>query len=64
VPSLGIDLARSTSSGLSPIAGGPVTNNFYLQWDGEPPQGRTEAEIIAVLQRLLPLSMSSTLTGI
>jgi hypothetical protein len=41
-----------------------VTNNFYLQWDGEPPQGRTEAEIIAVLQRLLPLSMSSTLTGI
>jgi hypothetical protein len=64
VPSLGIDLARSTSSGLSPVAGGAVTNNFYLQWDGEPPQGRTEAEIIAVLQRLLPLSMSSTLTGI
>jgi hypothetical protein len=44
--------------------GGAVTNNFYLQWDGEPPQGRTEAEIIAVLQRLLPLSISSTLTGI
>jgi hypothetical protein len=52
---------------LSPTAGGvgaAVTNNFYLQWDGEPPQGRSEAEIIAVLQRLLPLSMSSTLTGI
>jgi hypothetical protein len=41
-----------------------ITNNFYLEWDGEPPQGRTEAEIIAVLQRLLPLSISSTLTGI
>jgi hypothetical protein len=66
---VGEGVVMPTVGTLSPAmagagVGGAVTNNFYLQWDGEPPQGRTEAEIIAVLQRLLPLSMSSTLTGI
>ena len=32
-----------------------MVNNFYLQWDGPPPTGKDEAEIIATLQRLSPL---------
>jgi hypothetical protein len=48
-------------SAMSPtaLAGGSgsstVINNYYLQWDGEPPKGRSEAEIIANLQRMSPL---------
>jgi hypothetical protein len=48
-------------SAMSPtaLAGGSgsstVINNFYLQWDGESPKGRDEAEIIANLRRLLPI---------
>ena len=49
------------SLGLVPAgagAGGAVTtiNNFYLQWDGEPPKGRTESEIVSTLQRLHAVS--------
>jgi hypothetical protein len=57
-------LARAgviSGSAMSPtaLAGGSgsstVINNYYLQWDGEPPKGRSEAEIIANLQRMSPL---------
>jgi phage-related protein len=37
-----------------------ITNNFYLQWDGEPPKGRSEDEVIANFQRLVPLIGSVT----
>ena len=35
--------------------GGMNITNIYLQWDGEPPRGRDESEIVANLQRLSPL---------
>jgi hypothetical protein len=43
---------------LTPAMGGGgagVVNNFYLRWDGEPPKGRSDEEIIGNLQRLSPL---------
>lgn len=43
--------------------GATVVNNFYLQWDGEPPKGRNEAEIIANLQRLSPLAGGKLAAG-
>jgi hypothetical protein len=49
-----------------PVAGGGgglTINQFYLQWDGESPKGRNEAEIIANLQRLSPLIGGKLATG-
>lgn len=40
-----------------------VTNNFYLRWDGEPPKGRSEEEIIGNLQRLSPLVGNALVGG-
>jgi len=44
---------------LAPAGGGGAAGgvtNIYLQWDGEPPKGRNESEIVSNLQRLLPLA--------
>lgn len=55
----GLSMPRVGALASAPIAGGSggtVINNFYLQWDGESPKGRSEAEIISNLQRLLPMT--------
>lgn len=55
--------AVGAGAGAGGVGGGTIINNFYLQWKGEPPTGRTEQEIISTLQRLLPM-LSGQLTGI
>jgi hypothetical protein len=54
-----VGVTMPTAGGMVSVgagSGATTINNFYFQWEGEPPQGRTEAEIIAVLQRVLPLT--------
>jgi hypothetical protein len=46
----------AVSPATGAAGGAAVVNNFYLQWDGETPKGRSESEIVSNLQRLLPLA--------
>jgi hypothetical protein len=51
----GLTMPALAGAGAGARGGATVVNNFYLQWSGEPPKGRSEDEIIATLQRLSPL---------
>lgn len=52
---IGSTVGVAAASPAAGGGGGMHITNIYLQWDGEPPRGRDESEIVANLQRLSPL---------